>query len=237
MVRKVLPVLIPILMLAGCTVEVGERSGPVEHFEKIIELDKAESTRVLVKMGAGNLRIGGGSPKLLDAGFRYNVASWKPDVRYESSPARSQITIEQPSSGKNVSGDHTYEWDLKLNDARPLNLTVDFGAGEAILNLGSVTLNNLDINMGVGHLKLDLRGAPQKDYSVNIHGGVGQAEIDLPKEAGVAVEATGGLGSVSASGLTKRGDRYFNAAYDGRPKAVVHMNVTGGIGQIVLNGE
>ena len=36
------------------------------------------------KRSSGNLTIGGGAQKLLNADFIYNVPSWRPEVRYTS---------------------------------------------------------------------------------------------------------------------------------------------------------
>src|ERR1051325_2665572 len=77
------------VIAAGCGIN-GVRTGPVEHESKSIDLDKSEMARVEIKMGAGELRVDGGSPKLMDADFTYNVSSWKPIVRYNSSSFRSE---------------------------------------------------------------------------------------------------------------------------------------------------
>src|SRR5580693_10180431 len=81
--------------LSGCTFNI-DHGGPVEHDTQSIDLDKSEMARVEIKLGAGELQVDGGSPKLMDADFEYNIASWKPIVRYEPSSFRSQLRIEQP---------------------------------------------------------------------------------------------------------------------------------------------
>ena len=79
MVRRTL-LAIGIVSLAACT--DGVRLGEPVHETKILELDKSEMTRVELKMGAGELRVAGGSPKLMEADFNYNVPGWKPQVDY-----------------------------------------------------------------------------------------------------------------------------------------------------------
>src|SRR5690349_15403594 len=96
------------VVLTGCTFNI-DNGGPVEHASQSIDLDKSEMTRVEIKMGAGELQIDGGSPKLLEADFDYNVPAWKPIVRYEASSFRSQLHIEQPRGAHG--GSHmTYKW-------------------------------------------------------------------------------------------------------------------------------
>ncbi len=222
--------------LAGCNTEHGEASGPTEHATKIIEMDKSELARVHLKMGAGELKVRGGSKNLLEADFTYNIPSWKPEVKYEFASFRSRLDIEQPS-GHSSSGDHRYEWDLRLNDTKPLSLEMEFGAGKANLTLGSMNLREVAVNMGVGELAMDLRGQPKSDYDVRIHGGIGQVTVELPKDVGIVADAKGGIGSVDVHGLRKKGDQYVNDAYENNPKVTIKLEVKGGIGHIVLNAE
>jgi hypothetical protein len=220
--------------LGGCY--VGPR-GPVEHEVQSIELDKSEMVSVELKMGAGELQVEGGSPKLMDADFAYNVPSWKPLVRYDSSSFRGRLTVEQPPGLHGGGGpDITYKWNLRLNDDRPLDLTAHLGAGEARLDLGSLSLRSLEINMGVGELRLDLRGNPKRDYDVRINGGVGQATVRLPNTVGVDAFATGGIGEIEVRGLEKRRDRWINPAHEHAP-VTIHLNVKGGVGNITLIAE
>lgn len=208
-------------------------TGPTRHESQSVELDKTEMARVDVRMGAGNLNIKGGSPKLVEADFTYNVPSWKPDFRYTNTGVRGDLVIEQPSGGHVHSGKTEYIWDLRFNDGVPLDMTIHFGAGEADLNLGSASLRSLDVEMGVGELKLDLRGNPKRSYDVRIRGGVGEATVYLPKDVGIEADAQGGIGGITASGLRKEEGRYVNDAY-GNAKTKIHLNIRGGVGNINL---
>ena len=216
--------------LAGC---VMERPGPTQHDFQTVERDSSELVRVNLIMGAGNLRVDSGTDKLAAADFTYNLASWKPEMRYTSAAGRGSLTIRQSQSHQPHLGKNEYEWDLRLNREVPLDLTVHFGAGEAHLNVGDLTLRSVDVEMGVGRLDLDLDGRPKQSYNVNVSGGVGEATIHLPAGVGVDAEATGGIGSIQASGLRKTGDRYFNDAYPDS-KVTIRLTVHGGVGSIRL---
>lgn len=216
--------------LGGCVIE---RPGPTQHDFQTVERDSSELVRVNLIMGAGNLRVDSGTDKLAAADFTYNLASWKPEMRYTSAAGRGSLTIRQSESHQPHLGKNQYEWDLRLNREVPLDLTVHFGAGEAHLNVGDLTLRSVDVEMGVGRLDLDLDGRPKQSYNVNVSGGVGEATIHLPAGVGVDAEATGGIGSIQASGLRKRGDRYFNDAYPDS-KVTIHLTVHGGVGSIRL---
>jgi|ERR1051326_1321276 hypothetical protein len=232
--RSVVPA-IAALLLAGCEFS-NTPTGPTRHETQSVELDKSEMARVELRMGAGDLNIKGGSSKFVEADFTYNVDSWKPEFRYTNTGVRGDLIIEQPSHGKVHTGTTNYIWDLRFNDEKPIDLTVKFGAGDAHLNLGSMSLRSLDIGIGVGELKLDLRGNPKRSYDARIRGGVGEATIYLPKDAGIEADAQGGIGGINARGLRKEGGRYVNDIYDSA-KTKIHLNIRGGVGEINLIAE
>ena len=219
------------LVFAGCGFHQAV-TGPLAHDSKVIEMGKFEMARFELHMGAGELHIEGGSPKLLEANFDYNVPSWKPMLDANTSSFRADIKISQPNSATSF-GNQTCRWDLKLNDSLPTNLIAHLGAGEAQMNLGSMDIQNLEVHMGVGELKLDLRGMPKRDENVEVHGGVGEATIYVPNNVGISATAKGGIGDISVEGLEKRDDRWVNKAYDNAPVRI-RLDVRGGVGDIHL---
>src|ERR1700682_6328039 len=129
------------LVLVGCGFD-GPPVGPEQHESKSIDLDKSEMVRVEIKMGAGELTVDGGSQKLMEANFDYNLQSWKPIVRYSKSSFRGELLIEQPGSSHG-GGDVTYKWNIRLTDKLPLDVVTHLGAGEARMNLGTVNLRSV----------------------------------------------------------------------------------------------
>ena len=222
------------ILLVGCTVDLGP-SGPPQTETRSIDLDKTEMVRAELKMGAGNLRVRGGSSKLMEAEFRFARPALRPEVRYDATGFRGHLTIEEPShTGGGNRGD--YSWDVRFNDDKPLDLLAHFGAGEARMDLGSLTLRSLDVNMGVGQLRLDLRGTPKNDYNVSIRGGVGEATVYLPASAGLYADAKGGIGGIKVQGLKERDGHYVNDAY-GHAPATIRLDIRGGVGAINLIAE
>jgi N-terminal domain of toast_rack, DUF2154 len=229
MIAKCLPLLAPLVCLTGCVVE---SAGPVTHDFRSVDKDAAELVRVNLNMGAGNLRVGTGTDKLMRADFDYNVPAWKPDVRYSN----GNLTISQPDAHGTHFSNTKYEWDVRLNRDVPMNLNVHFGAGDAHLDLGSLSLRHVEVEMGVGKIDMDLRGNPKHDYDVGIHGGVGEATVRVPSDVAVVADAHGGIGEIKASGLRQEDSRYYNEAY-GKSKVTIHLNVEGGVGSIHLISE
>ncbi len=226
-------VLLPLALIsAGCMVE-SMRTGPTRHESVRIGRDASEFLQVNLNMGAGNLKVNPGTTEFLDGSVIYNVDSWKPEIRYSTAAGHGNLEIRQPGVHRSLAGHTRYEWDLRLANNIPIDLSVHFGAGEADLNVGSLSLRSVDVQMGVGQLRMDLRGAPKRDYEVRVRGGVGEAEIRLPKDVGVFAKAQGGIGSINTTGLHREGDRYVNDAYD-RSKVTIHLDIQGGIGAITL---
>ena len=118
----------------------------------------------------------------------------------------------------------------------PIDLRVQMGAGHSNLRLSSVTVKDLEVHMGAGQLDLDLTGERKTSVNGTIEGGVGQATVHLPKNVGVHVEATGGIGSVDARGLTRDGSAYVNEAY-GKSPTTIELTIHGGVGEIRLIEE
>lgn len=223
------PVLaLSLVFLAGC--EIDNRYSQTHVETRSVELDKTEEVRVDLKMGAGELSVRGGSPKLMEGEFKYTRSVMRPNVRYDATGFRGDLVVEQVGHGH--SSGHN-RWDVRLNDEKPMDLKVEFGAGEGRLELGTLRLRNIEVHMGVGELRLDLRGTPKNDYSVDIRGGVGEATVYLPKNVGIIADATGGIGGISAHGLEKVDGRYTNSDY-GHAKTTIRLDIRGGIGAINL---
>ncbi len=218
------------LWLAACGPQWGP-PGPERTETRSIELDKSEEVRVDLKMGAGELRVHGGSDKLMEGRFTYNRLRLRPEISYDAGGFRGHLVVEEPHHVGSASP--RYVWDLTFNDQKPLDLDVNCGAGESRLDLADLTLRRVSVNMGVGELKMDLRGAPKNDYEVSVHGGVGEATIYLPDNVGIDAHVEGGIGGIHAPGLEKRDGRYVNQAY-GRARTTVRLDIEGGIGSINL---
>jgi hypothetical protein len=221
------------LLLSGCVIDVGTRATRRDSVH--IERDRSEFLRVNLNMGAGNLNVSSGATgKFLDGTLIYNIDSWKPVVRYSTSAGHGVLSVEQPGSNHSNIGNHLRnEWNLRLANDIPTDLSVRFGAGDAKLKLGALSLRSVEVEMGVGQLDLDLRGASQRDYDVRIRGSVGEANVRLPRDVGISAEARGGIGSIHTEGLRREGAHWINDAYD-RAKTTIHLDVQGGIGAINL---
>lgn len=223
-------------MLIGCG-GWQTTTGPVQPSTQTVEAAGASSAQVELMLGAGELKLSALPPSassdLAEAVFTYNLDRWQPTINYNVSQGVGKLVIAQPTTTAVLPQNIRYEWDVQLNPALPLDLKLDMGAGKAVLDLRGLTLNAVDIAAGAGELQMDLSGTWAQSATITIEGGVGKVTLRLPKAVGVRVEATAGLGRVNATGLSKEGDSYVNAAY-ATATVVLTITVQAGVGEVNL---
>jgi hypothetical protein len=211
-------------------VEVGE----LRTETRSVDAEDAESVRANLRIALGELNVSGGADALMEADFAYNVSAWEPRVNYELGGDTGELTVEQQGLGEGIPDrDVRNEWDLRLNDDVPLDLTVQMGGGVSNLDLDSLTLTGLNLDMGAGATTVDLTGDWEGDLSAVVRGAAGEVTLLLPSQTGVRVNAGTRLGRVNADGLRKEGEAFVNDAY-GDSDATLEVNVSGGVGQINL---
>lgn len=208
----------------------------MQHKSQTVERQNAKSLRATIDMNAGDLSVSGGSSNLAEASFDYRGSSGAPKVEYHVDDGAGKLEVSQEESdhGFNTTSDNS--WNLRLAGDIPVDLKINMGAGEGRLRLHDVNLSNFQLDMGAGRVDVDLTGNRTKDFKAEIQGGVGEADIRLPKNIGVVVRASGGLGTIQSHGLKNEGDEYTNDAY-GKSPITLHVNVQGGVGLINLTQE
>ena len=218
-------------LLGGCSFQsTGETRTETVSFD----LGDAKAARVELRMGSGELNVSGRTPKLAEGKFSYSVAEWKPVVEYRADEsAMGQLKLSQPTSSGSSFGNAVNNWDIKLNGELPLDVIASLGAGEANLDLSEMNLSRVEMSIGAGKVDVDLRGQPTRSYDVQIHGGVGETVVHLPKDVGISARATKGLGHIDIQGLEQRDGVWVNPDRIGAP-VTVRIDVKGGVGEIRL---
>ena len=221
--------LIFLLVGMGACVAVGEL---VEETQTV-ELGEAESVELDLEIGAGELKVQGGASELMEGYFVYNIERWKPEILYSVAGDRGILKVKQGHCSAMTLGKTRNKWNISVNNDVPLDIKVDFGAGEGNLDLRGLILNSLDIDMGVGELKVDISGEQKRSLDVSVDGGVGSAIIYLPVDVGVRVKVDGGIGSVNARDMIKKRGVYVNDAF-GKTEVTIDVDVDAGIGSVDL---
>jgi hypothetical protein len=214
-------------------VEVGE----LQTESRSVELEGADSVKANLRLALGELDVGGGATgsRLMEADFAYNVAAWEPSVDYGVVGDSGELEVRQQGLTEGIpTRDVRNEWDVRLGEDVPVDLTVQMGGGVGNLDLDGLDLTGLNLDVGAGSTRVDLSGDWGRDLSAVVRGGAGEVTMFLPSQMGVRVNAGTRLGRVNAEGLQKDGEAYVNDAYDGDSGHTLEVDITGGVGQINL---
>lgn len=208
----------------------------MQHMERSVDRDDAKTVNAKIEMGAGDLNLSGGSSHLLEGDFDYRSSYGAPKVEYTISGTTGELRVSQQDANSHLDAPSENHWTLHLANDVPIDLRIDMGAGRGNLRLRDIDVTRFNMNIGAGQVDLDLTGARKSDLTADIEGGVGEANIRLPRDVGVIVNASGGLGTIEAHGLERDGSEYVNKVY-GKSPVTIRVKVEGGVGRIVLTEE
>ncbi|MDZ5472591.1 toast rack family protein [Bacillus sp. 31A1R] len=221
-----------LLLITGCNVMAAEKG---EQQSVNINKDSAEQLKVELNIGVGNLDVTAGSNEWIEGTLEYSNKKLEPEVSYDLRGKTGKVKIDQQNDGfaSNLNmGDFKNDWDLQLSEDVPMDLEVNNGASDTELNLSGLQLTSLEVNSGVGDLTLDLSGDWKESFSTNVAMGVGDTTMILPKDVGVKVTSSKGIGSSNFEGFISRGDGvYVNEAYK-NADVILTVNMELGVGDI-----
>src|SRR5262249_24095065 len=89
------------------------------HTEEEVEMQGAKSVHAELKLGAGELNLGGGSSHLLNSRFLFNRKWDSPRVNYHVTADRGELEIVQDKGGGINFGAGDNNWDLTFNNDVP----------------------------------------------------------------------------------------------------------------------
>ena len=96
---KIMVFTVVLFTTVGCALTAPKvRVGDLRTESESVELGDVNSVDVEIFMGAGELDISGGSNKLMDANFTYNVAELEPEVDY--SGGKQIVKFPEPIDDK-----------------------------------------------------------------------------------------------------------------------------------------
>jgi hypothetical protein len=201
-------------------------------------LEGAERAEVVIDAGVGRLSVG--SPTA-DGVLVSGSVELLPglDLRQDSSESAGTAHYRIESEGSwgfpSFRWDSDVAWDLRLTEAIPMTLQVDAGVGEADLDLSALQITDLTVDLGVGKTTLTLPATGH--YRASIDTGVGEAVITLPPGLAARIRVSNGLGDVQVLGdFDRQDDVYTTPGFDQADNRV-ELNVSGGIGRIVIRGN
>ncbi|MDG5787053.1 toast rack family protein [Evansella sp. AB-P1] len=204
----------------------------VESNKIVVKKDDAKELDIRLGFGVGKLTVASGSSDWLSGELEY-TSNFKVDVNYELDREMGSITVNQKNKGKwkTIFGEQKNTWDIQLSENIPMNLYINTGASDTELDLKDLNLSSLNVDAGVGSIVVDLSGEWETSFDATVKTGVGETTIILPKEVGVLITASTGIGDTTFNGFTSIGkNEYVNNAYD-NADVIIHLNAETGIGK------
>lgn len=203
--------------------------------EVSVKKDNAESLDVDIQFGVGKLLIEGGATEWVDGDIDTNTEKLYPSVTYKNKRDVGYVEIQQKKKrfmAFGPFGKKRSNWNLQLTNEIPVELDIETGVSESELKLRGIRLNHLSVDAGVGSTTLDLAGNWQESFDAEIDLGVGGAEIYLPRDTGVKLTVSKGIGSIETKDFISKGkDVYVNEAYD-QSDIKISMKVNVGVGGV-----
>lgn len=143
--------------------------------------------------GAGSFNIGVPTDSLIQASTRVNVTSYSMTVNRELETGKADISLELEDDKINIKdGKLENRVDLKLNAAPAWNFDLDFGAGQADLDLSAYAVKSLKMDTGAADIDLKL-GDKAAATDIDIESGVASITVKVPQTVGCQIESKGAL--------------------------------------------
>jgi len=112
---------------------------------------------VIIKMAAGKLELSGGAKNLIEGSIEYNVPDLKPTISRNEDIVSIIQDISLDSPGIPV-GNIVNKWNLQLGNYE-MNLVIDAGAYDGIIDLSGVPLSSLSVSDGASSSKISFNKA------------------------------------------------------------------------------
>lgn len=223
-----------LLVLSGCSTA---KTGELNEDSIVVKRDKAKALDVEIDLGVGEITVQKGAKEWVEGNVKYNIKDLEPKVKYDLRRKKGDVVIEHKNLKKFRISEIKNEWDIKLTDKIPINLSVNTGASMANIDLQGLKIENLEIETGVGDLTVDLRGDWKKSFETNIETGVGQTTVILPSKVGVKIKAEKGIGTINVVGFISKGnDVYVNEAYEDA-YVILTVDAEVGVGEVTFKSD
>jgi hypothetical protein len=180
------------------------------------------SLNVAVAYGGGDLRVRPAAGGLLyRMQMRYDERQMRPVTAYDRASGRLRLGVE--SVRRNQRANHGGNATMELAPGIPTDLSLEFGAGEADLELGGLSLRNVDLSTGASETEVRF-GSPNRV----------QAEI-VRVASGASRLRMRGLGNARAERFVLDGGvGEAMLEFDGAWARDASLNVEMGLGSLTL---
>jgi hypothetical protein len=227
----------PLALIAlGGYIVLGYLAGPqsVEVEEVAIPLEGEGSGRIQISHGGGRLSVAAGTDEGVLVAGRFGGGLGQ---RVRRRDGTASVELRLPSRVifpfvPWVWGAGGLNWDVRLNPKVPLDLKLETGAGQNVLDLSDLQVRSLELETGVSRTDLTLPARAGMTRA-EIETGIARVTIRVPDGVAARIEVDGGLSSVhvDTTRFPKNGKVYQSPDYAGAVHKV-DVEIDTGIGSI-----
>jgi DUF4097 and DUF4098 domain-containing protein YvlB len=147
---------------ASFDVKSPEKAGPEVTESITVPTTGSEETRLILKFGAGSLKLSPGADDFVEGTAVYNFEQLKPEVTIN----KGEVTIENKNFENIINPkDLVNSWDLKLGDS-PMDLEINAGAYNGRFELGGLAITTLTVKDGASDVELSFSESNLTDMSI-----------------------------------------------------------------------
>ena len=180
--------------------------------------------KVRVEYGSGRLELRPAEkPMLYRMETRYDESQFSPVSTFSQESRLLQLGVRAKEGRRGMGAKTGSHATISLTREVPIDLDLDFGAGEAQIDLGGMRLQRLELSTGASETRVRFdQPNPIRADRIQINAGAAELEVrGLGNARADRVEFNGGVGSTVLD---------FSGAWQGNGIASVKM----GIGSVVL---
>jgi len=174
--------------------------GEMRTETRTVNLEGADTVVAEFDIHDGSLEISGGTNRLMEGEFTYNVDRWEPDIDYGVSSGSGELSVKQGGGWWTpVFWNAKNEWKIELNEDVPIDLTVKKSSGSGDLNLSRLSLLKVDIDSSSGSTNADISGDQPSLRKVKMDQSSGSANLSLKGtySASMTLDVDSSSGSVN----------------------------------------
>jgi len=185
--------------------------------------EEVNKAKVSIKAGGGEIDIDSENQnETLTASLSSNVAQLADNYSVEDSTQIIDLSMEADSNWWVGNIDSKLQVNLTRN--LPIDLSIDFGAADADIDLSKVHLTGLSIKTGASSTKIKL-GDKGDEVSVKIETGASSITVYIPEDSGVKATVSQGLASVDLADLTETSEGAYESSNYESAKKVINLDI------------
>jgi hypothetical protein len=211
----------------------GPTAAPASTLE--IPLDGAETLHLALHHGAGRLRLGGGAAQVMAV-----AGEFEGGVEHDTRMQGTALDVDLRVPTDNVldlipwGSGHGLGWDVRLNEAVRIELTLESGASENRLDLEGLNVSRLTLKTGASDTRIRFSERPES-ATAEVNLGAAAAELAIPASVSASIRVKSGLTEIKIdeSRFPRSGDTYQSPDFASAAHRL-SLTIEAGVGSIEI---